>query len=250
MDTLYTVRQVQEILKVDRITIYRMLQDGRIKGMKIGQQWRFAQAEVQRLLQGDGSIQSPSAPILQADAGFPTHCVQTIQNLFSEISLLPGFTVDLDGELLTVISKPSNLMLHLLSTLPGREGYRSTWMELARVSATKSGILQSTDGFQYAVAPIYEKDAQIGAFITGQFYPFKPDPYAEAERVEEMANLYHLDASVLQEDFRQTPVISDDRHPQVETWVRAASNAIESILKERTGFLVRLQQIADLTQIH
>jgi excisionase family DNA binding protein len=36
-----TTRQVQNILQVDRITIYRMLQDGRLKGVKIGQQWRF-----------------------------------------------------------------------------------------------------------------------------------------------------------------------------------------------------------------
>jgi excisionase family DNA binding protein len=250
MDTLYTVRQVQEILKVDRITIYRMLQDGRLKGMKIGQQWRFAQAEVQRLLQGDGSIQSQPAPALQADAGFPTHCVQTIQNLFSEISLLPGFTVGLEGELLTEISKPSNLMLHMLSTLPGREGCRDGWKAMVRESATRSGILQSRDGFLFAVAPVRDTDAHIGAFFTGQFYTYKPDPYEEAERVEKLAKMYHLDASVLQEDFRQTPVISAERHPQVETWVRAASHAIESILKERTGFLVRLQQIADLTQIH
>ena len=249
MDTIYTVRQVQEILKVDRITIYRMLQDGRLKGMKIGQQWRFAQTEVQRLLQGDGAIQFLPSQALQADSGFPTHCVQTIQNLFSEISLLPGFTVGLDGELLTEISKPSNLMLHLLSSLPGREGCHDTWLEMVRESTVRTGVVQSKDGFQYAVAPVFDMDVHIGAFITGQFYPFKPDPYAEAERVERMAKLYHLDASILQEDFRKTPVISAERHPQVETWVRAASHAIESILKERTGFLVRLQQIADLTQI-
>jgi excisionase family DNA binding protein len=51
MTDLLTTRQVQEILKVDRITIYRMLQDGRLKGVKIGQQWRFARREVERLLQ-------------------------------------------------------------------------------------------------------------------------------------------------------------------------------------------------------
>ena len=34
MTDLLTTRQVQDILKVDRITIYRMLQDGRLKGVK------------------------------------------------------------------------------------------------------------------------------------------------------------------------------------------------------------------------
>ena len=49
-DTLLTTRQVQELLRVDRITVYRMLNDGRLKGVKIGQQWRFPAREVERLL--------------------------------------------------------------------------------------------------------------------------------------------------------------------------------------------------------
>ena len=50
VNDLLTSRQVQEILKVDRITVYRMLNDGRLKGVKIGQQWRFHNSEVERLL--------------------------------------------------------------------------------------------------------------------------------------------------------------------------------------------------------
>ena len=49
MDNLLTTRQVQDRLKVDRITIYRMLQDGRLRGVKIGQQWRFPEKEIERL---------------------------------------------------------------------------------------------------------------------------------------------------------------------------------------------------------
>ena len=48
MGDLFTVKQVQDLLKVDRITVYRMLQDGRLKGIKVGHQWRFNQSEVQR----------------------------------------------------------------------------------------------------------------------------------------------------------------------------------------------------------
>ncbi len=53
MDDLLTTKQVQDILKVDRITVYRMLNDGRLKGVKIGQQWRFPAREVERLLSGE-----------------------------------------------------------------------------------------------------------------------------------------------------------------------------------------------------
>jgi excisionase family DNA binding protein len=65
MDDLLTTRQVQEILQVDRITIYRMLQDRRLKGVKIGQQWRFARREVERLLNSEVKLTSPSQALTQ-----------------------------------------------------------------------------------------------------------------------------------------------------------------------------------------
>ena len=46
-DTLLTARQLQELLQVDRITIYRMLSDGRLEGFKVGGQWRFSRQAIQ-----------------------------------------------------------------------------------------------------------------------------------------------------------------------------------------------------------
>lgn len=47
MDDLLTTRQLQDLLRVDRITIYRMLNDGRLRGFKVGGQWRFSPREVE-----------------------------------------------------------------------------------------------------------------------------------------------------------------------------------------------------------
>src|SRR5947209_1519359 len=52
MSELLTVKEVQELLKVDRITVYRMLKDGRLTGVKIGHQWRFSRQEIDSLLSG------------------------------------------------------------------------------------------------------------------------------------------------------------------------------------------------------
>ena len=38
MPNLLTAKEVQELLSVDRTTIYRMLKDGRLKGVKVGNQ--------------------------------------------------------------------------------------------------------------------------------------------------------------------------------------------------------------------
>ena len=42
MEAFLTSKQVEELLNVDRTTIYRMLKDGRLTGAKIGKHWRFS----------------------------------------------------------------------------------------------------------------------------------------------------------------------------------------------------------------
>jgi hypothetical protein len=44
-------------------------------------------------------------------------------------------------------------------------------------------------------------------------------------------------------------VIPPEQHAKVESWPFTAARAINSILRERVGFIERLQQIANLTQI-
>jgi len=249
MDTLYTVRQVQDLLKVDRITIYRMLQDGRLKGIKIGQQWRFPTTEVERLLSGDVNDGVMSAIPTSPDNGFPTHCVQTIQNLFSEISQLSALVVDMDGEPLTNISHPTPLQNLLGSNSAAMSAWKTDWKAFASASSARSMVFVDHCGFSYSVAPITTQSEQVGAFITGPFYWQNPDRYEEAERIHHLASSYHLDAAKVQEAFVSIPVIPADRRAQVEVGPKAASQAVQSILLERTGFIQRLQKIANLTQI-
>src|SRR5674476_1186761 len=54
--SLLTARQVQTMFGVDRSTVYRMAEDGRLPAIKIGRQWRFRPEEIERLL-----VASPGA---------------------------------------------------------------------------------------------------------------------------------------------------------------------------------------------
>lgn len=47
---LLTAREVQELLDVDRSTVYRMADDGRLPAVKVGRQWRFPADEIDRLV--------------------------------------------------------------------------------------------------------------------------------------------------------------------------------------------------------
>ena len=100
MTDLLTTKQVQTILHVDRTTIYRMVEGGQIPAMRVGKQWRFARADVERWLQNGryGALSSlpaedkatPPAPALAATpdglaAVLPLACAQTAQDAFADL---------------------------------------------------------------------------------------------------------------------------------------------------------------------
>lgn len=252
MTDLLTTRQVQDILKVDRITIYRMLQDGRLKGVKIGQQWRFHVNEVERMI--GANLPEAEEQAATSDVSFPTHCVQTIQDLFADISQISAMVIDMQGNPLTQISHPTDLCQMLLSSASGVNSFRSSWQSFARDSVAVNGSAGSKfftcqAGLHYIGAPIFEKELQIGLFLAGQFYWQPPDPREEAERIRRLAAAHNLPLQDLQDAARNIPVIAPEQHARVEAWPSTAARAVQSILHERIGFVERLQQIANLTQL-
>ncbi len=252
MDDLLTTRQVQEILKVDRITVDRMLNDGRLKGVKIGQQWRFPAREVERMLGGSLSVETSAQ--VNPDPNVPAHCVQTIQDLFAEISQISAVVIDMQGNPLTQISHPTQFCQMLLASPSGANACRSSWQSFARDSIAVNGapgakFFTCQAGLQYIGAPIFDKDQQIGLFLAGQFYWQVPDPREEAERIRRLAGAHHLPIEELQAAEHEIPVIDPAQHARVESWPFTAAQAVQSILHERLCFVERLQQIANLTQL-
>ena len=62
MTDLLTTSEVQQILSVDRTTIYRMVESGRLPAIRVGKQWRFSRPEIERWLRGQAVIGTGAAP--------------------------------------------------------------------------------------------------------------------------------------------------------------------------------------------
>jgi len=248
MEDLYTTHQVQEILKVDRITVYRMLQDGRLKGVKIGQQWRFPKREVERLLSGenlpDGQSQAETNSI------FPSHCVQTIQNLFSDVSQISALVVDREGIAVTRVSRPCEFCQRVQSTPAGVKACRDSWRALAQQKQSMGNqYFTCHAGLQYIASPVLDDGDIAGSFLAGEFYWQTPDPVEVNTRIRRLAEAWGLPVEDLLTSSQLIPVIGQSQHAQVSAWVASAAGAVKSILLERTGFIQRLKKIANLTQI-
>ncbi len=247
MDDLLTSRQVQNILKVDRITVYRMLQDGRLKGVKIGQQWRFYQRDVEHLLGNEAASEIPAQT--QLSLSFPTHCVETIQGLFSDVSQISALVVDAEGEPLTEITHACAFCDALLQSTGGSVACRAAWRNIAQQAKTGSKFFTCHAGIQYLAAPIQDGSTQVGYFLAGQFRWQPPEERQEAENLRRLSSSYSIPLDQLAQAGQSVTIIPAEEHISIESWPISAARAIQSILHERTGFMARLQQIADLSQI-
>ena len=64
---LLNVRELAELLRIHRITLYRVLKKSGIQGVKIGRQWRFRREDVNKLFEkGAGNGSDPQNSLSQA----------------------------------------------------------------------------------------------------------------------------------------------------------------------------------------
>lgn len=250
MDELLTTKQLQDLLKVDRITVYRMLNDGRLKGVKIGNHWRFQQVEIDRLM---GEAKESPRPAFDEKVltDFPTDCVQNVQEIFAGIIGIGAVTVTLHGEALTRPTYSNPFCKLILSSASGSQACRASWRKVARrTTATGEPPIQTCHaGLCYQRSTISLEGQPAAWLVGGQFYNYVPDKDQEAERLKQLANKHNLPVSQLTEAARKIPVLKKYQQEQVKDWTPKVSDTIQSILRERSELMARLQRIADLSNI-
>lgn len=243
METFLTTKQVQELFKVDRITVYRMLQDGRLKGIKIANQWRFSQKEIERLLSG---VSLPEE--VEIESVFPIHCVQTIQNLYSSVSKFNAFVIDLDGELVTKASRETTFCRLMQLSAQGKAACKASRQQFLAAAREGKTEFKCQAGLSYVGAPILDQGRIQGLFLSGQFFLKQPPEAHLLQKSEQIAKEFHLDQEAVLDALRHISTLTAEQREHLLEQPAAAAQAIESIMSERSTFMKRLQQIADLTQ--
>lgn len=240
MNNLLTTRQVIEILKVDRITVYRMLQDGRLKGIKVGKQWRFPSEEVETFLS-----KGKEPFISQSSSTLPLHCLQTIQTLFSSISGASAILIDLEGQPLTTMSAPCKFCGLMMSNPDGANACHSSWKQFAALEVTDVRLQKCHAGLDCILVPIRDQGVLIATLLVGEGHFHNP----VKDQMQKLAKDYSIPLAELMQAAKELPIVDGSQALQLRQWAGTAAQAMESILKERAGFIQRLQQIAQLSQM-
>ena len=249
MEELITTKQVQDLLQVDRITIYRMLKDGRLKGFKVGKQWRFQHDEILNLLENgtksinNHSVQSEFSP----DEVLPVHCIQVIQDVFAEMNGIASVTTYVNGEPITPISNCNPFCEMIYSSPSGREACVESWRQLAQTKDRAPRFYQCHAGFQYARGRI-NLDGQLTAIqVAGQFYLNPPSQGERERKIKELAEKHQInqeELSTAAQDIRQ---LSFEEQDQLGEWLNRVAETFEIIALERADLIGRLKNISEMS---
>lgn len=246
MGELLTTKQLQDLLKIDRITVYRMLNDGRLKGVKVGNQWRFSQNEIDRLLGEDPGAENT---VIESIPDFPSGCLAEVQNIFAGIIGIGAITVSLRGTPLTDPTFSNPFCKLMLSSESGRAACQSSWRKIALRSTGEPNFQICHAGLCYKRSVIQDDNTPAAWLIAGQYYLNSPDHAKERERVEELAKTHNIQVEQLIEASLKIPVLKRHQQEQVQEWTPKVAATFHSILCERSDLMSRLQRIAELSSI-
>lgn len=267
MERLLTTRDLQNLLQVDRITIYRMLDAGELPGIKVGGQWRFPEQAVNEWLQSiksrkngsegvsctipsfqeyfpeDGSVLPPRLTELVS-----TVCLQNVQDGFAEAVGVASLVIDLEGSPLTGISNVCKFCRLGRNSEEFRRRCSASWASLANVQEEQPEVHLCHAGIGYAVAPVQVHGTRLGLVVGGQFWSESPDEKSIHAHAEQLAAECHLSAPALAEAMESVPVFSQERVFLVTRLLATIADTLSEIGYQGYEVRRKLQQIADIVK--
>lgn len=247
MAELLTARQVIDLLKIDRTTLYRMLKNSRLNGVKIGSQWRFRRSEVEAMMFGQPLETEKQTP--QTTDLLPVFCITPLQEVLAEIAQIGVLTTDPDGNPLTEVCNCGEFCRQILSSESGKQGCIASWRRLASQKEDAPKFVTCHAGLKYARASIKKDGKLFAMLIAGQFYDRPPDKIEENKRIKMLAKKYRLNEEGLRKAAQNLSVLDKRWRAQISEWMGKIAQAMEHITCERADYLKRLRKITELSSI-
>ena len=255
MDELLTTKQLQYLLQVDRLTIYRMLNAGQLKGFKVGGQWRFSRQEIEDWLQeqrsdleiADDCMASPVETTSNSTAHvLPLSCIQAMQGIFAEALDIAAITIGPDGALLTEISNSCAFCQLILASDEGRWRCVAAWQQV-----DAEGFHTCHAGLLVASRRVTVNNQCVATTACCQFTAESP---AGGEDTWQ-PNLAKLEATlgVSEDELRDAAgsvhLLSENQLRRIPRLLQQVAATFSEIGQERLRLTSRLQRISEISSV-
>ncbi|MFN2144517.1 MAG: PocR ligand-binding domain-containing protein [Anaerolineales bacterium] len=246
MTELLTTKEVEDLLSVDRTTVYRMLKDGRLTGIKVGSHWRFRREEIDNLiyLASESGLSEPNPSEI-----LPMHCIQSIQDVFAQIAEVGAVVTDMDGEPVSKMSNPSNFCALIQKSPSGRQACLNSWKKLAEDRSPNPVFQPCHAGLQYARDFIQVKNEPQAMIVAGQFMLDHSETNQLNQRIHRLAEEHGIEREKLEEAAAELQMLDDRKQNKIAHWISEVAKTFGDIGTERAEMIRRLRVISEMSNI-
>lgn len=218
---LLTALEVQELLHIDRSTVYRMAEDGRLPAIRVGRSWRFPADRIHALLGQEGDAGAARLNVVtpvveppgEADAGTPLEAAEPAALNVAAAASAVAVGADLLGVMMVVTDMHGRPVTDVVNPCAWFEAHGAEpgvldrcvteWRDLADHPDLTPRFQAGALGFQCARAFVRHGSTLVGMVLAGGVSPatdasIDPDLYHldEAERERVLAALPRIAAAI------------------------------------------------------
>jgi len=191
MGTFLTSQEMQELISVDRSTVYRMAEDGRLPGVKVGRQWRFPADRVAAQL---GLSETAAEPMPHPDhldgAGLAALLrpddAQSVADLVGELFGVMAVITDMDGHPITAVANPCGYYDAIADQPDAVAACLSQWRLFADEPHVAPRWVRTHLGFLCARTFVWVDLKPVGMIVVGGITPTTWPP--ERGQIESIAD--------------------------------------------------------------
>ncbi len=252
MSTFLTTREVQDLINVDRSTVYRMAEDGRLPGVKIGRQWRFPADRI--AAQFGTHAPAPPRPPAEASAASTSstglrqllvpEAAQSVADLLGDLFGVMAVVTDMDGRPMTAVANPCGFYAAIADRPNAAEACLDQWRRLADEPDMAPRFIPSHLGFLCARSFIRVGPQLVGMVIVGGVTAVDGPPTVDdLQRVADELGM-SVDALVAVGD--QTWHLDESQQQWVLGMLPRVADLISQLASARSQLLDKLDAIATL----
>lgn len=248
--TLLTTKEVQDLFKVDKSTIYRMAEDGRIPAVKVGRQWRFPSDKLDSLLGGAAHLPPralsapPAGGEFSLEVALPAETAQALADLAADLFGVMAVVTDMEGNALTTVANPCGYFTTVFGGEYTAERCVEGWRRLGEEIDLEPRFLPSHLGFLCARSFIRQGTNLVGMVIVGGVAP-ETWPPSDDEIAVLAAETGVTDATI-KGAFNDVYWIDDAHQGWIIRNLTRVSDLISHLASGRIELMAKLERIAAL----
>lgn len=250
MPQLLTTKDLQALIHVDKSTIYRMAEDGRLPAIKVGRQWRFPADAINAMLGNNGSPDRASLvpPVTPPRGGLGAllapEAAQAVADLAADLFGVMAVVTDIDGNPLTTVANPCGFFA-TVHQQPGAVAHCiDGWRRLADEVDIEPRFIPSRLGFLCARAFIRVGPELVGMLIVGGVTPASWPP--SHEDLDRLARELEVEPQLLADHADETYYLDVAHQQWVLQLLPRFSDLISRLATTRSQLLSKLDAIASL----